>query len=1048
MDHDTLTNFVADEHVAHTGVTLTAGAGLSGGGDISANRSFATASGEANFLADGGVTSLTCGVSNQGKAQVMDDGSIEYCDGAATSVLRQGFLDADGVDADTIFSPNADPGVDHSGYVAGGPGTDNTAIHDDTASEISTITLKATPVSADMLLIEDSAATNAKKRITIGSLPASAEVNDLTAAVTWANVPDANVSGINERDEVCGTTDLDATCNINTAVIGRTQIDETLLSIQTHATDCTLLTCDASSDGEQCFQQSTNAVYTCDGSGTPAWTTPAVGGSQNLFETINASSGTDPVADSATDTLALTGTAPIVATGASATDTVTFSLTQNAGTDVTADLEEETHASEHSLGGTDAITATNLASACTDAQVLGGTSAGTGVECQTGNDDDVYNIVTDYSAACDGAMDDTTEIQAAIDAANTAGGGIVYVPEGTCVLLTVVNLKSNVVLRGEGPSSILKLSSSAAVNTNMLAMTTGITNVVIEDLSLDGNAANQLNTDGAAIKLDHTTTALDNIVIRRVNFHDHDQYGIRTVGNTSVTRLKIINNVFKDMGSGAGSGAHTIHMNQAAPGVIISRNHIDTVGATGNCIWVGNQSDNALIADNYCKSPAAMGIEFWTNTIGQAAIRGNVIDSPGTFGISLALSPNSSVAGNVVNSPTSLGIEVARSDHSTVSANIVKNSGTSGITVDQSSYVTVSNNTVESGGDANPESGIDLVNGANAALSYNNVVGNTIKMKALSAVRGVNLRCDNTTKVCKGNLIANNIITGDATTSQRAINTERDGAAAATCSDTMIVDNHLENVDVGVRNGCTNSIIANNDFVTVTTKRQTITSGTQKILELACDGTKCDLDIDDDGVAEYSFDAGGLSASEAPGTVVTAGDALTLTGSDIDFDGGAAPAGELGGTWASPTVDAIHSGSAHHSAVTVSGTPDYITLSGQDIVRGTVDISDDTNLTAGDGITLTLDDLDWDGVEVDSNGTPQGNLLGIDFGNLFSLTKENGCVGGTEPGSSCTTNTDCAGSGTCTASSQHAVGLSAQVYVQGDTIQTADLPAVVKNRFV
>jgi hypothetical protein len=37
--------------------------------------------------------------------------------------------------------------------------------------------------------------------------------------------------------------------------------------------------------------------------------------------------------------------------------------------------------------------------------------------------------------------------------------------------------------------------------------------------------------------------------------------------------------------------------------------------------------------------------------------------------------------------------------------------------------------------------------------------------------------------------------------------------------------------------------------------------------------------------------------------VYTAGDAITLTGEDFDFDGGASPAGELGGTWASPTID-------------------------------------------------------------------------------------------------------------------------------------------------
>lgn len=51
---------------------------------------------------------------------------------------------------------------------------------------------------------------------------------------------------------------------------------------------------------------------------------------------------------------------------------------------------------------------------------------------------------------------------------------------------------------------------------------------------------------------------------------------------------------------------------------------------------------------------------------------------------------------------------------------------------------------------------------------------------------------------------------------------------------------------------------------------------------------------------------------------------------------------------------------AHQALVTLAGTPDYITISGQQITRGTIDIGDDTNLTAGDGITLTGDDLDCD----------------------------------------------------------------------------------------
>lgn len=40
IDHDALLNFVSNEHINHTSVNLTAGNGLSGGGDISANRTF------------------------------------------------------------------------------------------------------------------------------------------------------------------------------------------------------------------------------------------------------------------------------------------------------------------------------------------------------------------------------------------------------------------------------------------------------------------------------------------------------------------------------------------------------------------------------------------------------------------------------------------------------------------------------------------------------------------------------------------------------------------------------------------------------------------------------------------------------------------------------------------------------------------------------------------------------------------------------------------------------------------------------------------------
>ena len=45
IDHDSLNNYDSDKHVAHSFVTLTAGAGLTGGGDITTSREFAVGAG-------------------------------------------------------------------------------------------------------------------------------------------------------------------------------------------------------------------------------------------------------------------------------------------------------------------------------------------------------------------------------------------------------------------------------------------------------------------------------------------------------------------------------------------------------------------------------------------------------------------------------------------------------------------------------------------------------------------------------------------------------------------------------------------------------------------------------------------------------------------------------------------------------------------------------------------------------------------------------------------------------------------------------------------
>src|SRR3990167_6850134 len=68
-------------------------------------------------------------------------------------------------------------------------------------------------------------------------------------------------------------------------------------------------------------------------------------------------------------------------------------------------------------------------------------------------------------------------------------------------------------------------------------------------------------------------------------------------------------------------------------------------------------------------------------------------------------------------------------------------------------------------------------------------------------------------------------------------------------------------------------------------------------------------------------------------------------------------------------------GGTNTGDVTLSGTPDYLTISGQTITRNKLDISDDTNATWGLGLTLTANDFACD----TANSTTFGCLASADW---------------------------------------------------------------------
>lgn len=102
-----------------------------------------------------------------------------------------------------------------------------------------------------------------------------------------------------------------------------------------------------------------------------------------------------------------------------------------------------------------------------------------------------YNVKA-YGAKGDGTTDDQAAIQSAINAAQTAGGGTVFFPNGQYIVSGTPQVTgTNIILRGTGNATILL--GTAAMNpagTTIGIWVNGASNILIEGLVIDGNFTN------------------------------------------------------------------------------------------------------------------------------------------------------------------------------------------------------------------------------------------------------------------------------------------------------------------------------------------------------------------------------------------------------------------------------------------------------------------------------------------------------------------------------------------------------------------------------
>lgn len=115
-----------------------------------------------------------------------------------------------------------------------------------------------------------------------------------------------------------------------------------------------------------------------------------------------------------------------------------------------------------------------------------------------GNMEFTFNV-RDFGAKGDGVQDDTAAIQAAIDACNTAGGGIVFLPAGTYAMSSIylngllgAGEYDNIVIEGIGANTVL---FQLAGSDDDMFLIRRSTNITFRNLKFDGNASNQ--NDGA-----------------------------------------------------------------------------------------------------------------------------------------------------------------------------------------------------------------------------------------------------------------------------------------------------------------------------------------------------------------------------------------------------------------------------------------------------------------------------------------------------------------------------------------------------------------------
>lgn len=221
----------------------------------------------------------------------------------------------------------------------------------------------------------------------------------------------------------------------------------------------------------------------------------------------------------------------------------------------------------------------------------------------------VFNV-KDYGAVGDGTTDDTTAIQAALDAAAAAGGGVVEVPTGLYKFTSSLTVGEQITLRGRGyaistgasnraPACLLKNGTFTGVD--LTGASSGL-----EMIQVDGDTAN--GGDGIRI-------ANQRCHLRDVSSTSHGGVGVRIGITTTNCNLWRISNLIT-----VGNGSHGLYIHDpdaSAPdvnaGLLMG---LDSRSNGGDGLSIDNAFDN-----NYFGVQCASNTGYGVHCVGTASLK-------------------------------------------------------------------------------------------------------------------------------------------------------------------------------------------------------------------------------------------------------------------------------------------------------------------------------------------------------------------------------------------------------------------------------------------